>query len=238
MIVNVKTLQKKIKALGNPSKALILQRFFKTGPGQYGEGDVFLGIIVPEQRRLAREYSTLSLEDVQKILGSKIHEFRLIGLLILVSKYEQANSMAEKEDLVNFYLKNSAAINNWDLVDLSVYKILGDFLVKQSQKKKILDDLSQSSNLWERRMAMVATFAFIKSGSARETVNIAKKLLKDNHDLIHKAVGWMLREMGNRVNKKELLNFLDQHSQTMPRTALRYAIEKLSDKERKYYLNK
>lgn len=235
---DLQKLIKEIKSHENKPQASILQRFFKTGPGQYGAGDRFLGLKVPLQRLLARKYAYLALKDIEKLLESKIHEFRLIGILILVDQYEKAVSRENKKKIVDFYLAHSSRINNWDLVDLSVYKILGDFLLVEKQAEKILKDLAGSKNLWERRMAMVSTYAFIKKGQAEKTVLMAEKLLKDEHDLMHKAVGWMLREMGKRIDKKVLTDFLDKHHLHMPRTALRYSIEHLSPREREHYLAK
>ncbi len=234
----VDKLIKEIKSQENKPQASILQRFFKTGPGQYGAGDVFLGLKVPASRLLARQYNQIPLEDIEKLLGSKIHEVRLIGLLILVDKYEKTKERKEKKIIVDYYLAHTSGINNWDLVDLSVYKILGDFLLTDKRAEKILNKLAVSKNLWERRMAMVSTFAFIKAGRAEETVRLAKKLMKDEHDLMHKAVGWMLREAGKRVNKKALTDFLDENYRQLPRTALRYAIEHLKPAEREHYLLK
>lgn len=229
---------KEIKSHENKPQASILQRFFKTGPGQYGAGDLFLGLKVPLQRLLARKYAYLTLEEVDKLLASKIHEFRLIGLLILVDKYEKTASRGDKKRIVDFYLAHASRINNWDLVDLSVYKILGDFLLAEKEALKILRRLAGSKNLWERRMAMVSTYAFIRQGRADKTVRMAEALIKDEHDLMHKAVGWMLREVGKRIDKKILTDFLDKHYRHLPRTALRYAIEHLSPRERERYLAK
>ncbi len=229
---------KEIKSHENKPQASILQRFFKTGPGQYGEGDLFLGLKVPLQRLLARKYAYLPLKDIETLLASKIHEFRLIGLLILVDQYEKASRREDKKRIVDFYLAHADRANNWDLVDLSVYKILGDFLLAEKEALKVLKRLAGSNNLWERRMAMVSTYAFIKKGQAEKTIRIAEKLMKDEHDLMHKAVGWMLREMGKRIDKKILIDFLDQHYRQLPRTALRYAIERLSPREREHYLAK
>jgi 3-methyladenine DNA glycosylase AlkD len=231
-------LVKELKSRADSKQAVILQRFFKTGPGQYGAGDVFLGLKVPLQRQIARRYATLDLKSIQALLNSKFHEFRLVGLLILIAQYQAAADRKAKSRLVNFYLKNTRRINNWDLVDLSVYKILGDYLWLVPDKKPILSKLAISANLWERRLAMIATYAFIQKGRAEEALTIAKKLLKDEHDLMHKAVGWMLREVGKRVSEKKLTAFLDQYSQNMPRTALRYAVERLSPKQKNYYLKK
>ncbi|MEI6528967.1 MAG: DNA alkylation repair protein [Candidatus Falkowbacteria bacterium] len=229
---------KDLNSLANKPQAFQLQRFFKTGKGQYGEGDIFLGLKVPETRKIAKKYVDLELKDVSVLLKNKIHEFRLAALLILVAKYQGTNDQKQKTKIVDFYLKHTAHINNWDLVDLSVGKILGDYLLLNEGKTKILDKLAKSKNLWERRMAMIATFAFIYKGRADEALFIAKKLLHDEHDLMHKAVGWMLREVGKRVDKKKLISFLDEHSKDMPRIALRYAIEHFSPKEREHYLKK
>lgn len=235
---DLQKLVKEIKSYENKPQASLLQRFFKTGPGQYGAGDLFLGLKVPLQRLLARKYTYLPLRDIDKLLASKIHEFRLIGLLILVDKYEQAASRGDKKRIVDFYLAHTSRVNNWDLVDLSVYKILGDFLLAEKEALKILRRLARSHNLWERRMAMVSTYAFIRKGQAEKTIKIAEELIKDEHDLMHKAVGWMLREMGKRIDKKILLDFLDKHYRQLPRTTLRYAIERLSPRAREYYLAK
>jgi len=235
---DLQKLIKEIKSHENKLQASGLQRFFKTGPGQYGAGDKFLGLKVPWQRLLARQYVHLSRLDVETLLESQIHEFRLIGLLILVDQYEKSATRAEKKKIVDFYLAHTAQINNWDLVDLSVYKILGDFLLAEKQAWKVLERLAGSKNLWERRMAMVSTYAFIKSGQAAPTIRLAEKLMKDEHDLIHKAVGWMLREIGKRIDKNILIGFLDKHYSHLPRTALRYSIEHLSAREKERYLAK
>ena len=232
-------LQKDLKKAANKNKADILQRFFKTGPGDYGAGDVFLGITVPKQREIVKKYAIkLEFPDIQKLLDSKIHESRLIALLILVDKYEQDKNAVRRQKIVDFYLKNTKRINNWDLVDLSVYKILGDWLLINQEKTKILDKLALSKNLWERRIAIISTYAFLKKGETAQTIRLAEKLLGDSHDLIHKAVGWMLREMGKRVSEPELLKFLDKNKAKMPRTALRYALERLTPEQREYYLKK
>jgi len=230
-------LQTELKKSANKQKAEILQRFFKTGKGEYGEGDVFLGITVPKQRAIARKFAAkIDFPDLQKLLASKIHESRLIALLILVDKYEQNKDALLRRQIVDFYLKNTKYINNWDLVDLSVYKILGDWLLINYNKIDILDKLAVSKNLWERRIAMVATYAFIRKGKTEEVVHIAEQLLNDSHDLIHKAIGWMLREMGKRVSEPALIKFLNKHKTKMPRMALRYAIERLQPEQREYYL--
>ncbi|MHB8903770.1 MAG: DNA alkylation repair protein [Patescibacteria group bacterium] len=232
-------LQKEIKSAADKPKAAILQRFFKTGPGDYGEGDIFLGISVPRQRVIAKKYADkIDFFGIQKLLDSKIHESRLIALMILVFKYEDNKEASSREKIVKFYLKNTKNINNWDLVDLSVYKILGDWLFINQAKIKILDKLAVSKNLWERRIAMIATYAFIKKGKTKDAFRIAEKLLADSHDLIHKAVGWMLREIGKRVSEPALLKFLNSNQGKMSRTTLRYAIERLHREQREYYLKR
>jgi len=230
---------KDLNKLGDTKKAKDFSWFFKTGPGEYGEGDLFLGISVPECRSLAKEYKNLSLSDIQKLIKSKYHEHRLVALLILVQKYQDITKhgpQEEKKEIVNFYLKNTKYINNWDLVDLSVHYILGDYLINND--RKILEKLAKSKNLWERRISAVATFAFIYKGESKWTFRIVKILMKDKHDLIHKACGWMLREVGKRVSEKELTSFLDLWGPQMPRTMLRYSIERLPEKKRLYYLHK
>lgn len=237
-MINLAGITKELKNAQNKPQSANLQRFFKTAKGQYGYGDVFLGIKVPVTRQIAKKYVDLDLIDVSALLKNKIHEFRLAALLILVEKYQKTKDRKTQEKLVKFYLKHSRYINNWDLVDLSVYKILGAYLILEERRLEILDKLAKSKNLWERRMAMIATYAFIQKGRAEETIYLAKKLLKDEHDLMHKAVGWMLREVGKRINRKTLTDFLDEHVKNMPRTALRYAIEHLEPKHRESYLKK
>ena len=227
-----------LKNLTNPTKATILSGFFKTGKGQYGEGDQFLGITVPQQRQIAKKYyENTGFEDLQKMLESKIHEYRLTALIILVYKYEKTKDEKLKKQIYNFYIKNLQYINNWDLVDVTTPNIVGDYLLNNPKEKKILYKLVKSKNLWERRVAILATFRFIKEKQFEDTLTISKILLNDKHDLIHKAVGWMLREMGKR-DIKLLIKFLDKYAATMPRTMLRYAIEKFGEETRKYYLKK
>jgi 3-methyladenine DNA glycosylase AlkD len=211
------------------------QRFFKTGKGQYGEGDVFAGIRVPDIRSVAKRYKLLPLPEVQKIIDSKVHEYRMTGLLILTYRYPKAND-EEQKVIYDFYIKNlyKGNINNWDLVDVTTPNIVGEYL--RDKPREILYELAKSDDLWQRRVSMLATFAFIKRGDARTSLEIAELLLHDSHDLIHKAVGWMLREVGKRVDQQILTDFLDLHSSEMPRTMLRYAIEKLSSDQKQYYL--
>jgi len=227
-------LKKDIEKAKNPEQAKILQRFFKTGKGEYGEGDIFLGIKVPVQRIIAKKYTELSFMDLQSLLNSKIHEERLIALIILTNKYKKAKKdTAKKRQIFEFYLKNTNNINNWDLVDLSAPNIVGDF--SNIDGNEIIRFLAKSKNLWEKRIAIVSTHAFIKKRIFGETLAVADILIKDEHDLIHKAVGWMLREVGKR-NVEVLEIFLKDRYKTMPRTMLRYAIEKFPEEKRKKYL--
>ena len=227
----LKQIKQDLQKLANPQQAKQLQRFFKTGQGQYGEGDIFLGIKVPIQRKVAQQYKDLSLKYIQTLLNSKIHEERLTSIFILIDRYTKVEN---KKEIVNFYLKNTKNINNWDLVDLSAPKILGDYLLNND--RKILYKLAKSNNLWEKRIAVLATFSFIKNHQFQDSLKISKILLNDNHDLIHKAVGWMLREVGKK-NQAIEEKFLKQHYQTMPRTMLRYAIERFPELLRKQYLH-
>ncbi len=225
--------QKELRSLANKSKGKFLQRFFKTGKGEYAEGDVFLGITVPQTRSVAKKYSGIPLSEVQKIISSEFHEERLLALLVLVQKFSKA-SEAERKKIFDFYFGNARFVNNWDLVDLSADKIVGEYLADKD--KAMLRDLACSGNLWERRIAIVSTFSFIKRNSFAETFEVSELLLNDSHDLIHKAVGWMLREVGKRDKASEV-RFLKKHYRKMPRTMLRYAIERFLEAERKAYLN-
>ena len=213
-------------------KAQIYQRFFKTEKGQYGEGDIFLGLTVPEQRILAQKYIFLGLSKLQQLIKSKIHEHRLTALLILTYKYKKSKEK-DKEEIFNFYLKNLKHVNNWDLVDLTASTIVGGFLLDKD--KKPIYHLVQSKDLWEKRISIVSTYTFIKNNQFEDTLAISELLLKDKHDLIHKAVGWMLREVGKK-DKNVLDKFLKQYYKDIPRTALRYAIEKHPEDERKKWL--
>ncbi|MGV8163045.1 MAG: DNA alkylation repair protein [Candidatus Nanoarchaeia archaeon] len=227
----------------NPSKAKILSGFFKTGKGEYGDGDVFLGLSVPEQRELAKKYKHLDLESVQKLLSNKIHEHRLTSLIILTYKYEdiqreKTDSITKenkKKEIFTFYLKNTANINNWDLVDLSCHRIVGEYLLNKD--RNLLYKLARSKDLWEKRISIVSTYTFIRKKEFSDTLKIAEILLNDKHDLIHKATGWMLREVGKK-DEKTLKMFLEKHHKIMPRTALRYSIERLSVSDKKKYMTK
>jgi 3-methyladenine DNA glycosylase AlkD len=225
-------IRKEILKQKNPAQAIILQRFFKTGKEEYGEGDVFYGIKVPVQRNIAKQFNDLSLDDLKILITSKVHEERLIAAFILVDQFEKGNDK-KKKTIFDFYLKNRKWINNWDLVDLSAPKIIGGYLIEK--EKDILYKFARSKNLWERRISIISTFTFIRCGIFIYTIKISEILLNDKHDLIHKAVGWMLREVGNRDLKTEE-GFLKKHYKMMPRTTLRYAIEKFPEQKRKAYL--
>ena len=226
-------LKQDLNKLEHKEKAKILQRFFKTNKGEYGEGDIFLGIKVPEQRKIANKYD-LNLKQIQELLSSKIHEYRLTALFTLIQKYKKANQ-TEKQEIFNFYLKNTNNINNWDLVDLSAPKILGDYLL--NKERTTIYQLAKSNNLWENRISILSTYQFIKNNQFEDTLNISKILLTNKHDLIHKAVGWMLREIGKK-DLQILERFLKQHHKQMPRTMLRYTIERFSKAKRKVYLTR
>jgi len=222
-------LKKELKTKAKSKKAEILQRFFKTGPGEYGEGDIFLGIVSSDIKEIAKKYNKLNTKGILKLLHSKIHEERVAALRIMIDKFQKG----EQEKIYNLYLKNTKYINNWDLVDLSAHKIVGEYLL--NKPKSILHKLAKSKNIWERRISIISTFTFIRNNEFSETLKIARLLLKDKHDLIHKAVGWMLREVGKRdLNIEE--EFLKKYYKKMPRTMLRYAIERFPEKKRKYYL--
>lgn len=224
---------KEIKNNSSKEKAEKSKRFFKTEKGQYGFGDVFAGLTVPEINKIAKKYRELSLMDVNDLLNSKIHEVRYVGLNILVLKYEKTNEI-ERKKIVDLYLKNTKNINNWDLVDTSASYILGEYLL--DKKRDILYKFSKSKSMWERRIAIISTHTFIKQKQFQDTLRISRELFADKEDLIHKAVGWMLREVG-RKDEKILKNFLKQNIKEIPRTTLRYAIERFNQIERKSFLN-
>ncbi|WP_313098492.1 DNA alkylation repair protein [Epilithonimonas sp.] len=230
-----KVVAKALADLVIPGKAEIMQTFFKTGKGEYGENDLFIGVTVPDQRSVAKEfYKTITLDELIELLSSKIHEHRLTALLMLVYKFEKTKDKIGQKEIIDFYLKHIKYINNWDLVDTSCYKILGRYCF-ENQDSKILESLSDSDDMWEKRMAIVATMHHIKKGKFELTKTFALKNLKHPHDLMHKANGWLLREMG-KMNETELLDFLNLHYKEMPRTCLRYAIEKLDEELRQNYL--
>jgi 3-methyladenine DNA glycosylase AlkD len=225
-------LKKDMLKLADPKQASNLQRFFKTGKGDYGEGDIFIGLKVPEQRKLSKKYKDLSLDHIQELLNSKIHEHRLTALFILVNRYKKVEE-DEKKHIFDFYIKNTKNINNWDLVDSSAPYIIGTYLLEKD--KSILYTLAKSNNLWERRISVLGSGGFIKNKQYDDLLKISEILLKDEHDLIHKAVGWMLREIGKR-NQEVEEDFLKKHYKVMPRTMLRYSIEKFSKSKRKFYM--
>jgi len=231
--MSLSDLRKEIKSKYRAERAEHSKRFFKTGKGEYGEGDIFYGLNTPEMRSLVQKYrNSISPQDIQILLNSEVHEERMIGLLILVKKYEK-NTIARKL-IFDFYLKNTKNINNWDLVDVTAPNIVGSYLLDKD--RKILHELAKSNNLWEKRIAIISTLSFIRKNDFQDTLIISEILLNDKHDLIHKAVGWMLREVGKRNQEIEEI-FLKKHHKTMPRTTLRYAIERFPENLRKRYLN-
>lgn len=229
-------LKKDIRKNASKERARASARFFKTGKGEYGEGDRFLGLTMGEVRKLSKQYRNLDFSHVVKLLESSWHEERMIGLLILVLRYEEAKSVPEKRTVFDFYIAHREAVNSWDLVDATTPNIVGDFL-SQQKNRDILYRFARSKNLWERRMAILATYRFVRSGDFHDTVSLATLLLRDTHDLIHKATGWMLREIGKR-DELTLIRFLEQYATEMPRTMLRYALEKFSPERRQYFLKK
>ena len=230
--MTVDEIRLKLEGLKDEQRAQGQQRFFKTGPGQYGEGDVFMGIRVPDLRRLAREHRAARLSEIKQLLKSRFHEERVLALMMLVHAYSRGDRDAKKA-IYDLYLDSTRFINNWDLVDLSAHHIVGHYLSDKS--KEPLYRLAKSVSLWERRIAIIATAYFIKRGEFAETLKISKRLLSDEEDLIHKAVGWMLREVGKRDLATEE-RFLIAHYKRMPRTMLRYAIEKFPEARRQMYL--
>ncbi len=226
-------IRRKLRSLADKQKAKLLQGFFKTGPGQYGEGDVFIGITVPVLRKTVKECRDAGLTDIAPLLRSPIHEERLCALLLLIQLFKESDQ-AGRDKVLAFYLKNTRYVNNWDLVDLSAPAVVGAHLLAQSRKR--LYQLAGSPDLWERRIAIVATFSMIRQNDFSDTLKIAELLMGDDHDLIHKAVGWMLREVGKR-DVRVLEDFLRSRYALMPRTMLRYAIERLPEARRKRYLN-
>jgi len=231
-MISAQEIKEKLKSLGSEEQAEVSRWFFKTGPGEYGEGDVFIGIKVPVLRKLAKGLADIPLEEAATLLDSEIHEARLLALLILVRMFERGDDKV-RQQIYNLYLNCMSSVNNWDLVDSSAPYIIGPYLAARS--KAPLCRLAKSKSLWERRIAIMATFHFIKSNEFSETLKIAEKLLSDPEDLIHKSVGWMLREIGKRHMQTEE-NFLKKYYQKMPRTMLRYAIEKFPEPKRQAYL--
>jgi 3-methyladenine DNA glycosylase AlkD len=231
-MISANTIQTQLRSLADPATALISQRFFKTAPGQYGAGDIFLGIKVPALRVLVKTFRGTPPKTIAVLLQSQLHEERLLALLLLIDFYQRGND-ADKQQAYDLYLAHTARINNWDLVDVSAPHIVGDFLADKSHQP--LYALVKSNSLWERRIAIIATFHFIRRNEFGDALKLAEQLLNDTHDLIHKAVGWMLREVGKR-DQTVLEEFLQHHYRNMPRTMLRYAIERLPEIRRKQYL--
>ena len=225
-------LKQALRAAVDSKKAEFFPRFFRSGPGEYGEGDKFLGITVPQQRAVARQHKDLALQDIVSLLKSPWHEERLAALFILVTQYKKADTTT-KRNIYDMYLANTKYVNNWDLVDSSAHYIVGHYLLDKN--RSVLYRLAKSNKLWEKRIAIIATYYFIRHSQLTDTYKIAELLLNDNHDLIHKAVGWMLREAGKR-NVRSLERFLDKHAAVMPRTMLRYALEKFPPTKRKKYM--
>lgn len=233
----IQQIQKDLKALSSPEKAKASSWFFKTGPGQYGEGDKFYGVTVPETRSVGKKYyKEITLEEIQELLNSPIHEERSISLYMLVDKFKYEKENRKK--YYDFYLSNAKKVNNWDLVDSSAEFIVGKFLLENDMDISVLKKLAHSDNLWERRISIISTFDFIKNQKPEPTIQIAKLLINDKHDLIQKAVGWMLREIGKKCSKEILRDFLKEYSKTMPRTMLRYAIEHFDKIERAKWMSK
>lgn len=231
---NISEIQINFRKLANNKKAKILSGFFKTGKGEYGYGDIFLGIMVPDIRNFAKKNSKINLNEVKFILRSKYHEERLLALFLLVNKFQKEND-DERRKIFEIYFKNIKYINNWDLVDQSADKIVGKYL--ENKDKKIIEELAESENVWEKRIAMISCFAYIKDGKADFSLKIAEKLIFDKNDLIQKAVGWMLRAIGKKCAISIEENFLNEYAGVMPRTTLRYAIERFSFEDRKYYMD-
>ena len=231
--MRVKEIQHRLHSLADKDKAKILRGFFKTGPGQYGEGDIFIGVTVPVLRKLAKEFNDTPVDDAVLLLKSPIHEARLLALLMLVRAYATGSEIVKKK-IFNRYIANTRYINNWDLVDLSAPNIVGAHLVDKSRKQLYI--FAGSDDLWKRRIAILSTFTFIRQNDIKDTFRISRLLLKDEHDLIHKAVGWMLREVGKRFRDKEE-EFLKRYYRQMPRTMLRYAIERFPESKKRKYLN-
>lgn len=227
-------LKNTLQALAQPERAVFTARYFRTGPGEYGEGDVFLGIPVPQLRQVARKFPNLPPDDLHALLESPIHEHRLVALLVLVAIFKKAGIQARRE-WCEFYLAHLHRVNNWDLVDVSARDILGEFLLNLD--RGLLDHLAATDHLWSQRAAIIATHAFIRRGQFSDTFRLAEGFLTHRHDLIHKATGWMLREVGGK-NEEALREFLDEFAPRMPRTMLRYAIEKLPEAERRAYLQR
>lgn len=234
--MSAEKLKEELIATGNERKAQELMRFFKTSKGSYGEGDIFIGVTVPVNRAITKKFLHLSPTELVELLHCEIHEVRLSALICMVEQYKSKKTTdSRRQEIVDIYIKNTRYINNWDLVDLSVYNIIGEHLLHRD--RELLYHWAESTLLWEQRMAIVATMCFVRHGEYDDTIAIARKLCYHPHDLIQKAVGWLLREVGKR-DEKRLTDFLDTHHTTLPRTLLRYAIERLSPMQRKHYMSR
>ena len=227
-------IREELEALSTPEKKDFLPYFFKTGKGQYGEGDKFIGVVVPDSRKVAKKHKDVSFQEIETLLNSEYHECRLCALLILVERFKRANEQ-ERKNIYEFYLSHTHRINNWDLVDLSSQYIVGEYLLDKD--RSILYKLVDSELLWDQRIAVLATFPFIRNNDFKDLLALSEKLLYHKHDLMHKAVGWLLREAGKK-DKTVLVEFLDRYYREMPRTMLRYSIEKLTPEERAHYMKK
>lgn len=228
-------IETELRHLATDEKRIVLQRFFKTAPGQYGEGDRFLGVTVPLTRIVAKKHLAMPLNEIIELLQSEWHEVRLCALLMMCERFKKGDS-ATRKDIFNYYIENTGRINNWDLVDLSAPTIVGGYLM--DKPRDLLYRMAESELLWDNRIAIVATLAFIKHKDSDDTYRLALKMMNHKHDLMHKAIGWMLRESGKRDDDRRLFNFVDEYRKRMPRTMLRYAIEKFTDEERKYLMRK
>lgn len=225
-----------LAAHAKPDDAVFLQRFFKTGPGQYGAGDVFIGVRVPQTRAICKQFRSLPLGEVQKLFNSKVHEHRLAAGILLSYQYPKA---PDKQAVYELYLKNARGgrVNNWDIVDTTAECVIGRHLWETGAPRDVLFELAHSNNLWHKRIGILSSFYFVRQGDPITTLTLAEVLVHDPHDLIQKAVGWMLREVGKRADRKLLTGFLDSHAATMPRTALRYAVEHLPAEQKLYYMS-
>lgn len=230
--MTAKDVERELNAHENPADAEFLQRFFKTGPGQYGEGDVFIGLRVPQTRVITKKYRDLPLGEIEKLLDSPIHEHRLAAVIIMTERAKRAQE-EEKKDLYDLYLRRIDRMNNWDIIDISCGHVVGGYLL--DKPRDILYKLARSKVMWERRVAIISTSRFIAHGDLDDTFKLAELLINDNEDLIHKASGWMLREAGKK-DETRLKDFLDQHAATMPRTMLRYSLEKLHSTDKAHYM--
>lgn len=234
--MTAKEIQKQLEAVSTPEKRDFLPYFFKTGKGQYGEGDKFIGVVVPDIRKIAKTNKALPLKEVEKLLNNEYHECRMCALMILIEHFRKAKNDEERKGIVDFYLSYTQRINNWDLVDLSCRDIVGMYLLDK-EDRSILYKLAKSDLLWDQRIAVISTYPLLKKGDFTDIIRLSEYFLTHKHDLMHKATGWMLREAG-KVEKSVLTAFLDKHYKEMPRTMLRYSIEKLSAEEKKHYMKK